>query len=69
MPTGKLLIFFGLVLIVAGLFITFGDKLYFLGKIPGDIRIERENFTFFFPFGTCILVSLLLSLTLWLLRR
>lgn len=43
MPTGKLLIFFGLVLIVAGLFITFGDKLYFLGKIPGDIRIERQR--------------------------
>jgi hypothetical protein len=40
-----------------------------LGRLPGDIRIEKENFSFFFPLGTCLLVSLLLSLLLWLFKR
>jgi hypothetical protein len=69
MHTGKLFIVLGLVLIGLGLFITFADKLPFLGKLPGDIRIGKDNFTFYFPLGTCILLSLLLSLVLWLFRR
>ena len=39
------------------------------GKLPGDLRIDRENFSFYFPLGSCLLISLLLSLLLWLLRR
>ena len=66
---GKTLIVAGLLLVAVGLFLTFGGKLNFIGKLPGDIRIERDNFSFFFPLGTCLLVSLLLSLVFWLFRR
>lgn len=40
-----------------------------LGHLPGDIRIERENFKFYFPLATCLLISLVLTLVMWLLRR
>jgi len=66
---GKLLIILGMTLTVVGLLLTFAGKLPLLGKLPGDIRIERENFSFSFPLGTCLLVSLLLSLLFWLFRR
>lgn len=66
---GKTLIVAGTLLAAVGLFLTFGGKLNFIGKLPGDIRIERENFSLFFPLGTCILISLLLSLIIWLFRR
>ncbi|NLC70922.1 MAG: DUF2905 domain-containing protein [Desulfuromonadaceae bacterium] len=69
MQTGKLLIVLGLVLLGLGLLFTFVDRLPFLGKLPGDIRIEKGNFTFYLPLGTCILISLLLSLLLWLFKR
>ena len=69
MPPGKLLILLGLVLIAAGLLLTFAGKIPLLGKLPGDIRIERENFSFYLPLGTCLLLSLVLSLLLWLFRR
>jgi hypothetical protein len=66
---GKLLIIFGLALAAAGLLLTFAGKIPFIGKLPGDLRIERENFTFYFPLGTCLLLSLLLSVIFWLFRR
>lgn len=66
---GKTLIVIGVVIALVGLFISFGGKWTFLGKIPGDIRIERENFTFFLPLGTCLLISALLSLIFWLFRK
>lgn len=66
---GKALIVSGILLVAIGLFLTLGGKLNFIGKLPGDIRIERENFSFFFPLGTCVLVSLLLSLIIWIFRR
>ncbi|MDH3454648.1 MAG: DUF2905 domain-containing protein [Desulfuromonadales bacterium] len=66
---GKALIIIGLLLVGVGLFMTFGVKFNFLGRLPGDIRIERENFTFFFPLGACLLISVLLSLLFWLFRR
>lgn len=66
---GKALIISGLLLAGIGLFLSFGGKLNLLGRLPGDIRIERENFTFFFPLGTCLLISLLLSLVLWLFKK
>ncbi|MEJ2698768.1 MAG: DUF2905 domain-containing protein [Desulfuromonadales bacterium] len=69
MQPGKILIIAGLLLLAAGLFFTFGGKIPFLGKLPGDIRIERDNFSFYFPLTTCILISLLLSLIFWLFRR
>lgn len=69
MPAGKPLILLGLLLVLAGLFLHFGGKLPWLGRLPGDIRIERQNFSFYFPLSTCILVSLLISLLFWLFRR
>lgn len=66
---GKLLIVLGLVLVALGLLITFFGRIPLLGKLPGDLRIERENFTVFFPLGSCLLISLLLSLLMWLFRR
>lgn len=66
---GKILIILGLLVAVIGLFLVLGGKLSFLGRLPGDIRIERENYTLFFPLGTCLLISALLSLILWIFRR
>jgi hypothetical protein len=68
-PVGKLLIILGLALVACGLLLTFAGKIPLLGKLPGDIRIEREHGSFYFPLGTCLLLSLLLSLLLWLFRR
>ena len=66
---GKLLILLGGVLIAIGGIWLWAGKLPLVGKLPFDLRIERENFSFYFPLGTCLLVSLFLSLLLWLLRR
>ncbi|HQG77832.1 MAG TPA: DUF2905 domain-containing protein [Bacteroidales bacterium] len=68
--TGKILVIAGMILVIAGLIIWFlGDKLNWLGHLPGDIRIERENIRFYFPVTTMIVVSVILSLLLWLIRK
>ena len=68
--TGKYLIVAGLLVVVSGLIIYFfHDKLHWLGKLPGDIRIEKENFRFYFPITTMILLSILVSFLLWLFRK
>jgi len=64
----RTLIIFGLVLVAAGLLWPFLAKLG-LGRLPGDIVIERENFRFYLPIGTCLLISVVLSLIFWLLGR
>ena len=64
----RLLITLGVVLIIAGLAWPWLVKLG-LGRLPGDIVIERENFRFFFPITTMILISLALSLIFWLFRK
>lgn len=69
MPPGRMLIILGVVLILVGLLLTYGGRIPWLGRLPGDIRIERENFSFYFPLATSLLVSLLLSLLFWLFRR
>jgi hypothetical protein len=65
---GRFLIVLGAVLILVGLLMPWLGKLG-IGRLPGDIVIERENFSFYFPITTSILLSLLLSLILWLLQR
>ena len=65
----KGLILLGAVLIVVGLVLLFFQKVPFLGKLPGDILIKRENFTFYFPLATSIIVSLLISLVLYLFSK
>jgi len=69
MHPGKTIIAIGLFLVVAGLFLLAGGKLSWLEKLPGDIRIERDNFSLYFPLGTSILLSLVLSFLFWLFRR
>jgi hypothetical protein len=64
----RTLIIFGLVLVAAGLLWPFLAKLG-LGRLPGDIVIERENFTFYLPITTSLLISAVLSLIFWLLGR
>ena len=66
---GKLLIIFGVVLVALGALLRLSGKIPWLGRLPGDIRIERENFSFYFPITTGILVSAVLSLLFWLLRK
>jgi hypothetical protein len=66
---GKLLIIVGIVCIVAGLLIVYLPKTPFLGKLPGDIRIEKENFKFYFPITTSIVISIVISLLLFLYNK
>ena len=67
---GRPLIILGLVLVAAGLIISFAPKLpTWLGRLPGDITFKRGNFSFFFPLATCLLISAILSFIMWLLRK
>lgn len=66
---GKLLIVMGLLLAGVGVLFYLGGRIPWLGRLPGDILIERENFRFYFPLATSILLSVIISLVLWLLRR
>ena len=66
---GRTLIIFGLVLVVVGVILSFAPKIPWLGRLPGDIVIRRESFSFYFPLATCLLVSAILTLVLYLFRR
>ncbi len=66
---GKLIILFGVILVIVGLVITFWNKIPLIGKLPGDILIKKKNFTFYFPIVTSILLSLFISLILYLFRK
>jgi len=63
---GKSLIIFGIILAAAGIILLFVNKIPFLGKLPGDILIQRKNFTFYFPIVTSIIFSLVISLFLYI---
>lgn len=65
---GKILIVIGALILVIGVVLTFYGKIPFLGKLPGDIKIERENFTFYFPIVTSILLSIILSLIFYFFK-
>jgi hypothetical protein len=68
--TGKILIIVGAIVIIVGIILWFGgNKLNWIGKLPGDIRIEKENFKFYMPITTMILLSVVVSLILWLIRK
>jgi hypothetical protein len=66
---GKSLIVFGLIIAAVGVVLTFAGKIPWLGRLPGDIYVKRDNFTFYFPLATSILISVIISLILWLLRK
>ena len=66
---GKLLIFLGIILTAAGILFMFGAKIPWFGKLPGDIYIKKENFTFYFPLATSILLSIALSIIILFMGR
>jgi hypothetical protein len=66
---GKFLIIAGVVLVVAGIIIQFADRIPFLGRLPGDISVEKQNFKFYFPITTSIVISILISLIVFLINK
>jgi hypothetical protein len=68
--TGKLLMVLGIVLLGVGALLAFGGKLPFrLGRLPGDIVYQGRNGSFYFPVVTCVLVSVVLSLLMWVVNH
>ena len=66
---GKGLILIGLLVTAVGVLFLFSEKIGWIGRLPGDITIRRENFTVYFPLATCLVISVLLSLLIWLFRK
>jgi hypothetical protein len=66
---GKILIFLGIVIVLVGVLFFLGDRIPFIGRLPGDIYIKKKNFTFYFPIVTSIIISLIISLIIYLFRR
>ena len=66
---GRALIALGLVLATLGALLTFGPGLSWLGRLPGDISISRDGFSLYFPITSCLLISALISLVFWLMKR
>ena len=66
--SGRFLIVAGLILIVVGTLMTFG-AMHWLGRLPGDVRVERPGFKLFIPITTCILLSILISVVLYLVAK
>jgi uncharacterized protein HemY len=64
-----MLISFGIILIVFGIILSFAGRVPFLGRLPGDIYIQKKNFTFFFPLATSVVLSVLISVILFLFRK
>jgi hypothetical protein len=67
---GKSIIFIGIVIIIIGVILLFSDRLPFnLGKLPGDISYKKENFSFYFPITTSIIISIVLSLVFYIFGK
>jgi hypothetical protein len=66
---GKTLIIIGLVLVVVGVLVVMGEKIPWIGRLPGDFTFRGEKFTFYFPLATSILVSIVLTVIFWLFGR
>ncbi|MEM7007993.1 MAG: DUF2905 domain-containing protein [Thermodesulfobacteriota bacterium] len=66
---GKIVIILGIFLIVLGLLIEFYPRVPFIGKLPGDFYIKQENFSFYFPLATSIILSVILSLAIYILSK
>ncbi|OLC17303.1 MAG: hypothetical protein AUH29_02680 [Candidatus Rokubacteria bacterium 13_1_40CM_69_27] len=66
---GKLLIVFGLLIAAAGAALALAGRIPWVGRLPGDIYIQRGNWTFYFPLATSLLLSVVLTLLFWLIGR
>ncbi len=68
-PLGKMLILFGVFITLIGFLLLIGDKIPWIGRLPGDIIVRKKNFTFYFPIVTSILISIILTLLFTLFRK
>ena len=66
---GKLLIVFGVLIAIVGVAIVLAGRLPWIGRLPGDIHVQRGHFTFYFPLATSIVASIVLTLVFWLFGR
>jgi hypothetical protein len=66
---GKFLILVGIIIILIGALLLLSGRIPYIGRLPGDIIIQKKNFTFYFPLATSILLSILITLILWILGR
>ena len=66
---GKALIFMGLIMAAIGILLVLAPRVPWLGKLPGDILIKKDNFQFYLPITTCIIISLVLTLLFYLFRK
>jgi len=66
---GKLLIVLGVIVIAVGGLLLFSGKIPYIGRLPGDILIQKKNYTFYFPLATSIIISVIITLVFWLLGR
>ena len=66
---GRMLIVLGIIIVAVGLILLFAPRIPHIGRLPGDIYVKKDSFTFYFPLTTCIIVSLFLTLILWIFRR
>jgi len=66
---GKMLIALGIILILIGILITAGPKIPWIGRLPGDISFQRENFGFYFPVTSCIIISVIFTLLFYFFRK
>lgn len=66
---GKFLLFIAAILGILGLLLIFFEKIPYIGRLPGDIIIQRKNFTFYFPLATSIIISLIISILINLFKR
>ena len=68
--TGKDIIIIGAMIILIGIIIYFfHDKLHWVGRLPGDIRIEKENFRFYFPITTMIIISVVIAIIIQIVKK
>jgi len=65
---GKTLLIIGILLAIAGIAVIYCHKIPFVGRLPGDIYIKKDNFSFYFPLTTSIIISIILSFVFWIFR-
>ena len=69
MLIGNMLIIVSIIFIFLGIIMAVGPNIPWIGKLPGDISIQRENFSFYFPLTTCIIISIILTLLFYFFRK
>lgn len=68
-PLGKLIIILGVILIIIGVVVLFWGKIPFLGKLPGDIYIKKDNYSLYIPLASSILLSIIISIIMYFFRK